>query len=340
MKWFKILLHVLVDSFRSRKNLEAEVPCLRQQLSIFKANNRHLRLSSNDRRFWILMSIFFRNWKEAHVIVKPETVLRWQRSLSKMFWTWKSERKPGRPNIDQRLFDLIQQLARENPLLGAPQIHGILLGLGFKIVEQTVSRYMSKGRRPRPGGDWATFTRNQSRHIIAVDFFTVFTSTFKQLRGMIILAHDRRKIVHVGVTPCNNLLWLRNQMSSAFPGECSYRFLIRDNDAVFGGSFNEIMLQDFNLRVNSTSKGCPWQNAYVERAIGTIRRELLNHVIVWNESHLLTLLREYQNYYNESRGHDSLGKDTPISYGFSSTPPKKIVRIEILGGLHSIHSAA
>ncbi len=286
------------------------------------------------------MSIFFRNWKEALVIVKPETVLRRHRSLPKMFWTRKSGRKPGRPNIDQQLFDLIQQLARENPLLGAPQIHGIILGLGYKIGERTVSRYMPKDRRHRLGGDWTTFIRNQSKNIIAVDFFTVFTSTFKQLRGMIILDHDRRKIVHVGVTPCNNLLWLRNQMSSAFPGECSYRFLIRDNDAVFGCSFDEIMLQDFNLRVKSISKGSSWQNTYVEREIGAIRRELLNHVLVWNESHLFELLKEYQKYYNESRGHDSLGKDKPISSGFSSTPPKEIVRIEILGGLHSIYSAA
>ena len=197
-----------------------------------------------------------------------------------------------------------------NPLWGAPRIHGELLKLGIEVGETSVAKYMIKGERP-PSQTWQTFLRNHAAGIAAMDFLVVPTIGFRLLYALVILRHDRRQIASIGVTDHPTAQWIVQQLSDAFPWDETSRYLIRDRDAVYGYAVRR-RLQAMGIRDRPTAPRSPWQNAYAERLVGSIRRECLDHMIVIGEAHLRRILKAYVSYYNGARTHLSLKKDAPI----------------------------
>jgi transposase InsO family protein len=264
------------------------------------------------------------------VIVRPETVLRWHRAGFQIFWRWKSRSAGGRPKIDGGLRALIQRMSRENPLWGAPHIHGELLKLGFDIAQSTVAKYMPHRRGP-PSQGWRTFLRNHASEIAAVDLFVVPTIGFRLLYALVILRIDRRTLIWTNVTANPTVEWNAQQVTEAFPWDEALRYLIRDNDGVYGDLFRR-RLRGLGIRDRPTAPRSPWQNSYVERLIGSIRRECVDRALVLGESHLRRLLRVYAMYYNDTRTHLALGKDPPN--GRAVETRGQITAIRVLGGLH------
>jgi transposase InsO family protein len=249
-----------------------------------------------------LSSRLWRDWRSALAIVKPETVVAWHRAAFRLFWTWKVRHgQPGRPVVLREVRDLIRKMCRENPLWGAPRIHGELLKLGFNIAESSVSKYMVR-RNKVPSQNWRTFLDNHVQQLASIDFFTVPTIRFQVLYVFLVLAHDRRRILHFNVTAHPTAEWTGQQVREAFPFAQLPRYLLRDRDAIFGHDFRE-QLRDMGICEVLSAPRSPWQRAYVERVIGSIRRECLDHVIVLHETSLRRTLKSYFEYYHRSRTH-------------------------------------
>ena len=227
---------------------------------------------------------------------------------------------------------LIRKMSLSNPGWGAPRIHGELLRLGIDIEETSISKYMVRHRKP-PSQTWRTFLENHLHQLVAVDFFVVPTSTFRILFVFVVLAHDRRRILHCNVTVHPAAEWTAQQIREAFPWEAAPRFLLRDRDGIYGKAFRDCAaaMDIEEIRIAPRS---PWQNRYVERLIGSIRRECLDHVIVFNERSLRRILRSYFAYHQRWRTHLALGKDAPITRKIQ--PPKlgQVIEIPEVGGLH------
>ena len=221
---------------------------------------------------------------------------------------------------------------RENALWGAPRLHGELLKLGIEISQAAVSKNMVRHPKP-PSQSWRTFFRNHVGCLASVDFFVVPTMTFRLLFVFIVLHHERRRIVHFGVTGCPTSVWASQQIREAFPWDSAPRYLIRDRDASYGAVFRS-RVQAMGIEEVLATPRLPWQNAYAERVIGSIRRECLDHVIVLNKRHLRRLLSSYLEYYHRSRTHLSLGKDCPEPRPLQPPSPGKIVAFPQVGGLH------
>ncbi|MCP3462919.1 integrase core domain-containing protein [Bradyrhizobium sp. CCGUVB23] len=217
-----------------------------------------------------------------------------------------------------------------NPLWGAPRIHGELLKLGIEIGQTSVAKYMARRRGP-PSQGWKTFLRNHADGIVAMDLFVVPTVSFRLLSGLLIIGHGRRHILWFGVTAHPTAEWLANQLTEACGWEQIPRYLIRDRDRAYG----EIIVRrvrSIGIRDRPTSFRSPWQNAYAERLIGSIRRECIDHVVVFGERHLRHVLLSYKDYYNATRTHLSLNKDAPVPRGVERAG--NIVCRPVLGGLH------
>ena len=217
--------------------------------------------------------------------------------------------QPGRPAISREVRDLARKMCRENPSWGAPRIHGELLKLGIDIGESSVSKYMLRFRKP-PSQTWHTFWENHAKQLVSIDFFTVPTIRFHVLYVFLVLAHDRRRILHFNVTAHPTAEWTGQQLREAFPFDQLPRYLLRDRNAIFGNHFRE-QVRDMGICEVLSAPRSPWQRAYVERVIGSIRRECLDHVIVFPENSLRRTLNSYFDYYHRSRTHLSLGKDSP-----------------------------
>jgi transposase InsO family protein len=251
------------------------------------------------------LSRVWQDWRATLVIAKPETVLAWHRRGFRLFWRWKS-RTGGRPTACAEARTLIRTMAEANPLWGAPRIHGELLKLGIELSQATVAKYMPRRRRP-PSQTWRTFLANHVDQIMAADFFVVPTATYRLLFVLIILAHQRRRVVRVAVTAHPTAAWTAQQLRQAFPEDLAPRYLIRDRDSVFA----EIAVTAGRMGISEvlTAPRSPWQNAYAERLIGSLRRECLDHVIVLNEAGLRRVLARFLAYYHQSRTHLALDKD-------------------------------
>jgi transposase InsO family protein len=315
----------------SRASREAEILVLRQQLMVLARKSRkRVRLRNIDRLILVWLYRIFPSVLDAIVMVKPETVIRWHRRGFRAYWHWKSRRLGGRPKIDREIRDLIRRMNRENPLWGAPRIHGELLMLGIEVSESTVGRYMVRSRRP-PSQGWKTFLRNHAAGIASIDLFVVRTISFKLLYGLVILRHARRRMVTIGITTNPTAGWIVNQLTDAFPWDAAPQHLIRDHDGVYGPAYLR-RVHATGIRDHATAPRSPWQNGYVEQLIGSIRRECLDHFVVIGEAHLRRVLKGYAPYYNEVRTHLSLNKDAPHSR--SAQPVGPIAALPVLGGLH------
>ena len=328
------LIATLSSFLRSRAAVELENLALRHQIGVLQRSSaKRPKLTRWDRLLWIGLSRLWRDWRSALAIVRPETVVAWHRAAFRLFWTWKVQRlERGRPVISREVRELIRKMCQENPLWGAPRIHGELLKLGIDIAESSVSKYMVRRHKP-PSQTWRTFLENHVQQLVSIDFFTVPTIRFQVLYVFLVLAHDRRRILHFNVTAHPTAQWTRQQLREAFPFAQLPRYLLRDRDAIFGHEFQE-QVRDMGICEVLSAPRSPWQRAYVERVIGSIRRECLDHVIVFQESSLRRTLKSYIDYYHRSRTHLSLGKDAPEPRAIQ--PPEKgdVVAVPQVGGLH------
>lgn len=330
---WNIITVFFLNLFKSREALLLEILTLRQQLIVLqrKAPKRQ-SLQRSDRLIFTWLYRIRPEILASIRIVKPETVVRWHRKGFRLFWRWKSRvRGTGRPKINEELRALIRQMCRENPLWGAPRIHGELLKLDFTVAQSTVSKYVVRTRNP-PSQTWKTFLSNHADGIAAIDFLVVPTIGFRLLYVFIVISHTRRRFVHFAVTTNPTAQWTARQIVEAFPWETAPQYLIRDNDRIFGHAF-EKQLRAMGINDVRTAPKSPWQNAYAERLIGSIRRECLDHVIVLSERHLSRILRSYTDYYNANRTHLSLEKDCPYHRECSSGSGK-IISTPQVGGIH------
>ena len=241
---------------------------------------------------------------DALAIVKPDTLVRWHRAGFRSYWHWKSRRRGGRPIVPVEIRRLIREMSIANPLWGAPRIHGELLKLGIDIGQTSVAKYMARRRGP-PSQGWKTFLNNHADGIAAMDLFVVPTISFRLLYGLLIMGHGRRQILWFGVTSHPTAEWMANQLTEACGWEQAPRYLIRDRDGVFGELFVR-RLRSMGIRDRPTSPRSPWQNGFAERLIGSIRRECLDHVVVFGERHLRHILLSYMKYYNPASQHPSI----------------------------------
>jgi transposase InsO family protein len=327
--WFA--LAILASPFKSKLRLEAENAVLRHQLIVLRRRpHGRVQLTNHDRWFFVQLYRWFPSILKVLMIVRPETLLRWHRAGFRCYWRWKSRRRAGRPQIETELRALIRRMSIENPLWGAPRIHGELLKLGFEVAQSSVAKYMVKRRGP-PSQGWRTFLHNHAPDIAAMDLFVVPTIGFNLLHAFVIIRLDRRDLVWINVTTNPTAEWIAHQITEAFPWDEAPRYLIRDRDRVYGAIVTR-RLRAMGIRDKPTASASPWQNGVAERLIGSIRRECLDHIIVLGEAHLRRTLRSYACYYNGIRTHRSLNKDAPISRPVQRTGV--INSRAILGGLH------
>jgi putative transposase len=271
------LLLTLPGWARSRGALQLEVLALRHRLQVLqRARPPRLRLTPADRLLWVWLLRVWTDWRTALVIVKPETVITWHRRGFRLFWGWKSRRRIGRPTVPSDVRALIRTMSQANPLSGAPRIHGELLKLGIDVCQATAAKYMVRPRRP-PSQTWRTFLANHIGQVMAADFFVVPTATYRLLFVLVIFAHERRRVVHVAVTDHPTSPWTAQQLREAFPWDQAPRYLLRDRDHAFHAWANTATAMDIQKVL--TAPRSPWQNAYAERFIGSVRRECLDHVI-------------------------------------------------------------
>jgi transposase InsO family protein len=320
--------------FRSRKEQTIVELALRQQLVTYAQRQTKPGLTPLDRAFWVALSRFWPGWKDALVIVKPDTVIRWHRKGFRLYWRAISKRGPGRPSISDEVQALICRLASENGWR-ARKIHGELEKLGFTVSLATVSRYLPK-REPDDGQRqrWITFLRNHKDGIVAMDFFVVPTVGFRLFYVWFTIDHGRRRIVHFDVTANPTARWVIQQLREAFPYDSAPSFLIYDNDSIFSAKVTEA-IEYLGIEPKRTAYRGPWQNGTAERWVGSARRELLDHVIVLGEQHLQCLLRDYVAYYNRERVHTRL-RDAPRRRPVEVRPSSeaKVVGLPRVGGLH------
>jgi putative transposase len=333
----RLLLGLFWRVSHSRYDLLLENLALRQQLLTLKRRKPRPRLAPLDRLFWVVAKRLWPKWKQALVIVTPETIVRWHRVGFRLYWKWisRSQAVSGRKRVSKELRELIFRMVAENPTWGAPRIHGELLKLGFDLSERTVSRWVRKApRNPESARRWQAFLRNHREAIAAMDFFTVPTVTFNVLYCFFVIAHDRRQILHCNVTRHPTGLWITQQLREGLPYDNKHKYLIFDRDAKFGESVSEAV-EAIGLTAVRTSFRSPWQNGIAERWVGSCRRELLDHVIPLSERHLQRLLSEYVRYHHADRTHLGLQKGTPCSRANAKrNPDSRVVSFPRLGGLH------
>jgi putative transposase len=327
------LLASLGSSFRDQRELALENLAMRQQLAILKRTHSHPQLSNTDRLFWVSLSRLWQGWKDSLIIVKPDTVVRWHRKGFALYWKRLSRQKrSGRPGTGKEIRDLIRKIAKANPLWGSPRVHGELLKLGIHISERTVARLMPRSTKP-PSQTWRTFLDNHLLELVSIDFLVVPTATFRILFVLIVLAHNRRRVVHFNVTEHPTAAWTGEQLIQAFPDGTEPQYLLRDRDRIYGEVFRE-RVRVMGIEEVLTAPRSPWQNPFAERLNGTIRRDCLNHVIVLGESHLRRTLARYFRYYHKYRTHLSLAKDSPETRTVQDADFGPVVEISEVGGLH------
>jgi putative transposase len=326
------VVSIFAFRFRSRASLELKLIALQHQLAVLRRQRPgRPQLSSLDRLLWVWLYRIWPQVIDAMILVKPATVVQWHRKGFRLHWRWRS-RHPGRPKIGAEIRALIRRMSRANPLWGAPRIHGELLKLGIKISQATVGRWMPW--RPRvPSPTWRSFLRNHLPDLAAVDMFVVATATFQLLYTLIVLSLDRRRVVHFEVTRNPTQVWLSGQMTEAFPWETAPRYLLRDRDKSYGPTFRH-RVRAMGITEVITAPRSPWQNPYVERLIGSIRRECLDHVIILSERHLRRVLSSYFQYHHDARTHLSLDKDCPRPRRVQLPSAGDIIAFPEVGGLH------
>jgi len=333
-------IYLLVRGLLSdRARLAAENLALRQQVAALKQRKPRPKLRRWDRVFWVWLSRLWAEWRSALIVVQPETVTRWHRQGFRLYWWWKSKHGPvGRPRIETDLRNLIRRMARENPLWGAPRIGSELRLLGYQAADSTVAKYMPRQRKP-PSPNWRTFLTNHGGEIAAIDFFRVPTARFRVLSCCLILRHARRRTVHFNVTAHPTAAWTAQQVVEAFPYDERPRYLLRDRDGIYEEGFR-CRVRRMGIQEVLIAPRAPWQNPYIDRLIGSLRRECLDHVVVLGEAHLRRLLSAYLRYYHEARPHLALARNAPVPRALQPPSMGKVIALPQVGGLHHRYARA
>ena len=299
-------LAALASTLKSKLRLEAENAVLRHQLNVLRRRlHGRVRLTNHDRLFFIQLYRWFPGILNVLRIIRPETLVRWHRAGFRCYWRWKSRPRGGRPQIDTELRALISRMSMENPLWGAPRIHGELLKLGFEVAQSSVARYMVKRQGP-PSHGWRTFLHNHAPDIAAMDLLVVPTIGFDLLYALVIVRLGRRELIWTNVTGNPTAEWVARQITEAFPWNEAPRYMIRDRDRIYGSVVRR-RLRAMGIRDKPIAPASPWQNGFAERLIGSIRRECLDHIVVFGEAHLRRILRFYASYYNKVRNTSIIG---------------------------------
>lgn len=328
-----VLLRLIGLMCRGHRAVALENLALRQQLAALRRIRKRPQLRPTDRLFWIVLASAWREWRTAVMVVQPETVLRWHRQWLRRRWADRSKRiRHGRPRTDAPIRTLVDEMAAANPLWGAPRIHGELSKLGIEVSERTVSRMLQRRRRP-PSQTWRTFLANHAADLVSMDFFTVPTFTGRVLFVLVLLAHHRRRVVHLAITDHPTAAWTAQQVIEAFPDETAPRWLVRDRDAIYSDVFRR-RVAGMGITEVVSAPSSPWQNPYAERLIGSLRRECLDHVIILSQTHLRRLLARYVSYYHGTRTHLSLEKDAPTPRRVQASTEGRVVAVAEVGGLH------
>jgi len=331
----------LKNLFLPQAVLAARVLAAESQLAVCQERlesqglRRH-RFSDSFQWLWVLLAGWWDDWPKYARLMQPATVKRWHEQGFRLFWRWKSSRRPGRPPISEKLRALIRQMSRQNRLWGAERIRDTLVLLGFpKLDVETVRKYMVRGGTlRRRSSTWLSFLRNHLQVSWAIDFFTVTTVGFGRLYVFVVLEHGRRRVVHWATTARPTLAWVPQHLREASPFGLQPRFLFRDNDLIYGQGVARF-LKSCRIEEVRTAYGCPWQNPFVERFGGSLRREVLDHVIVLNQAHLERVLKEYvEEFYHPHRPHQGLGGQTPEPSPRPLQQSSNVIAIPVLGGLH------
>src|SRR6266704_5758362 len=298
--------------FRTQSDNQLEILALRHQIGVLQRKTPKPKLKPADRRLWVWLSQCWPRWRSALVMVRPATVIDWHRRGFRWYWTWRVRHgHAGRPSVPKETRELIRILSRNNSTWGAPRIHSELLKLGIQISEASVAKYMVRHRKP-PSQSWKTFLHNHVSQLVSIDFFSVHTIWFEVLFVFVVLAHDRRRVLHFNVTAHPTAAWTAQQIVEAFPFDSAPKYLLRDRDRIYGDEFRK-QVEVLGIKEVLSAPRSPGQRADIERIIGSIRRECLDHVIIFDEASLRRTLRLYFRYYHESRLHLSLDRDSPNS---------------------------
>lgn len=330
----RFLFSMMSSTLRTRASLQLEVAALRHQLSVYKDAGRRPRITPADRLLWSLIATLWSGWRRSLCFVQPRTVVAWQQKRFRDYWRRLSQSgKPGRPTISPELRNLIRRMWEANPCWGSPRIVGELGKLDIHVAKSTVEKYKPRPNTPS-SPSWRTFLDQHDKDLVSVDFFVVPTVKFRVLFVFIVLAHDRRRVIHFNVTEHPTARWTAQQIVEAFPWDSTPRFLIRDRDRIYGDTFQR-RIQSLNIEEVVIAPRSPWQNPYAERVIGSIRRELLNHVVALNERHLKRLLLGYLDYYHHWRTHRSLEMDAPNGRCIKKPASSgQVVELPTVQGLH------
>lgn len=304
------LLRYLLSWLRANHELGLENIGLRHQIHVLRRQVHQPRLKGKDRCFWVALKRAWPNWRNALIICRPEAVIGWQRAGFRMFWRWKSRRRSGRPGKDPELVRLIRRMWAANPTWGSPRIRDELAKLGLHASTATIRKYRPKSRRG-PSQGWRTFLRNHAGAIAAMDFFVVPTVTCRLLYVLVIITHERRKVIHFNITAAPTAEWTAQQVVNAFPYDTAPKYLLRDRDSIYGSSF-ERRVEGMGITQKRIAPRSPWQSPYVERLIGSIRRECLDQMMVFHERQLYQTLKSYLEYYHHLRPHRSLDHESPV----------------------------
>ncbi|MFI5340677.1 MAG: integrase core domain-containing protein [Candidatus Methylomirabilales bacterium] len=329
----RALLAFAVSLVRSHVSLQLEILALRHQLTVYHRSIRRPQVRPSNRILWSWLARRWARWREVLVFVQPATVLAWQRTRFREYWARLSRTGPaGRPAIRREGRQLIREISVANPRWGSPRILGELRKLGIAVAKSTVEKYRVRPRRPT-SPTWRAFLKHHVTELVSIDFFTVPTVGFKVLFVLVVLAHARRRIVHFNVTEHPTARWTAQQLVEAFPWETAPKYLLRDRDAVYGEGFQRRVA---NLGIDQilAAPRSPWQNAYAERLIGSIRRECLDHAIVFSEGHLRRLLASYFHYHHRWRTPLSLAMDCPEARPVQPPDQGAVVAFPEVGGLH------
>ncbi|MGO4890251.1 transposase [Anaerobacillus sp. MEB173] len=341
------LLYFLILYLKSSHNIKMENIALRSQLALYIQHYEKQKLPKPTptpafRQLWVFLSKHLDNWKSSLVLVKPETVVKWHRTAFKFHWKLKS-RKTGRPKISRDTILLIKRVHKENPILSPEKIHEKLrlLGIEKPPAPNTIAKYVPSTRKPPTNKQlqsWKTFLKIHQSDTWATDFFTVPTLTFDVLYVLVIIHHQTREIIHFGVTSNPTAEWTIQQFRNATPYGYVPKYLIHDNDTIFRSKAFQGFLTSSGITSKKTAYKSPWQNAYAERVIGTIKHELINQIIPLNQLHLHKILYEYiYDYYNTNRTHQGLRGNTPVPspvYLPTTVKNTKLKANPVLNGLY------